>query len=234
MTDTETTPQAGPQALADARRRYRQLAPVPDPSAADPGTALGRHLAAAGLRRAGLARDSCDDAEAARVAMAAAMLWHRLSAADPDYAWVTAGQIATAWNDGDGVGEWLHTLAGQFGIDAAEVNGIAQFEALHLSTRQADAEKTAREMAAALKLAQDAVEALGKLADSHERVLYAASVDLARDDPDGARALLWEQLDGFDGEPAGENETGMQYLNRMRAKRKAEAAAEAKPEPQGM
>jgi len=75
------------------------------------------------------------------------------------------------------------------------------------------------------------LEALGKLADSHERVLYAVSVDLARGDADAARGLLWEQLDGFDGEPAGENETGMEYLNRMRDRRKAEAGAEAKPEP---
>ena len=128
--------------LADARSRYRDLAPVPDPSAADPGAALGRYLTVTGLRRMALARDSYDDAEGARVAMCAARLWQRLANADPHYCEATARQIVTAWADGDGTGEWLHTLAETFGVDPAEVNGIAQLEALLLSAAQADAERS--------------------------------------------------------------------------------------------
>ena len=65
MTDTEAARQAA-RTLADTRKRLREIAPVPDPSAADPGAVLGRYLTVTGLRRAGLARDSYDDAEAAR------------------------------------------------------------------------------------------------------------------------------------------------------------------------
>lgn len=226
---TEAKPQAAPPTLASTRERYRQIAPVPDPSAADPGAALGRYLTMTGLRRAFHACFSPDEAEAARVAMAAALLWRRLAAADQSTADLTAGQIATAWADGEGVSEWLHTLAVRSGVDPDEVTTTAATERALIVAKQADAEQAAVEMAQALKLAQDAVESLGKLADSHERVLYAVSVDLSRGDPDSARRLLWEQLDGFDGEPAGDSETGMQWLNRMRAKRQAEVPAQREP-----
>jgi hypothetical protein len=228
MNDTETKAPT----LASTRARYPQIARVPDPSSTDLGEQLGKYLAMIGQRRAFLGAWSADDAEAAGIAMAAVLLWHRLdSYADEDKSERAARDIAEAWAEAEGVTKWLNKFARRFGFEPAEVVGVAATEHGLMLARARDAEHAAVETATALALARQAVEALGKLADSHERVLYAVSVDLARGDADAARGLLWEQLDGFDGEPAGEGETGMEYLNRLRDGRKAEAGAEAKPEP---
>jgi hypothetical protein len=216
MNETEYVPDteeaAKPPTLAETRKRYREIAPVPDPSAADPGEALGRYLTRVGLQRASLGCHSAEDAEAAGVAMAAVLLWHRLLRHTPGEVAARAAQdIAEAWADGEGVSEWLGKYARCFGVDASEVNGIVQLEALLMSAKTADAERAARDMAKAWEAAE-------KVADSHARVLYAVSVDLSRGDADAARQLLWEQLDGFDEEPADEGETGLAWLERTKAK----------------
>jgi len=220
--------------LAGARARYREIAPVPDPSSPDLGEQLGKYLAMIGQRRAFLGAHSAEDSEAAGIAMAAVLLWHRLeSYAEPHLSERAARDIVRAWADAEAVTEWLGKFGRRFGVDASEVNGAAQLEALLLSARQADAEKAAGELAAKAESAGQAMDALDKVIESHERAMYAASVDLRRGDPDAALHLLCLQLDGVEGEPANENETGMEYLNRMRDKRKSEAAAGAKPELAG-
>jgi hypothetical protein len=133
---------AGPQSLADARKRYRQIAKAPEPSDTDPGGALGKYLTMTGLRHAFLADWSPEDEKIARLAMGAALLWRRLLAADPGRAELTAGQIATAWAAGDGPAEWLHTLAVRSGIDPDEVMKAAATERALLFVRQADGGKT--------------------------------------------------------------------------------------------
>lgn len=242
MTTTETTE---PDALAGIYARYREIAPDADPKSPDPSEALAVSLLVHAQRDytrtlspAATLDYAMIGAMCARFAAAHMLAW--LRANQPEAAVRLSGEIASAWDDGGSIGEWLWEHAQPLGVDTDTVNRLAEAEAAIQGAKQRDAEQAAVEMATALALAQSAVESLGKLADSHERVLYAASVDLARGDADAARALLWEQLDGFDWEPAGENETGMQYLNRMRDGRKAEAAAEtvaepgAKPEPAGM
>lgn len=63
---------------------------------------------------------------------------------------------------------------------------------------------------------QPQVDALAKVATSHERVMNAARIDLMRGDPNAAGRLLLEQLDGFDGPEWDGRETGMKWLERTR------------------
>jgi hypothetical protein len=63
-----------------------------------------------------------------------------------------------------------------------------------------------------------AVDALEKVVSSHERVMYAATIDLIRGDPESALRTLDEQLDGWDGAPWNAAETGAQWLERTRDK----------------
>jgi hypothetical protein len=61
-----------------------------------------------------------------------------------------------------------------------------------------------------------AVDMLEKVVSSHERVMYAATIDLIRGDPESALRMLDEQLDGWDGRPWNTAETGAQWLERTR------------------
>jgi hypothetical protein len=251
MNDTETkAPPAVPPTITGITARYREMAPEPDPAKEHVARNVGAYLAVTGLRRDRLSEDailrdapSPRDFDIARMSMAALRFLACARNADPDAAKQAAKEVADAWANGDGVGEWLRDLANGLGVNWAEVVRLASTEAALAAAERSDAERAAREAAERLATAEQALARLDANAvlaiaaeagvvESHERVMYAASVDLARGDADAARGLLWEQLDGFDGEPAGENETGMQYLNRMRDKRKAEA--EAKPEPERM
>jgi hypothetical protein len=69
--------------------------------------------------------------------------------------------------------------------------------------------KPAPELAAAM----DAIE---KVVQSHERVMYAAAIDIRHGQPGEARRLLGERLDGWDGPQWDGTETGAQYLDRTR------------------
>lgn len=222
---TATTPT--PTTLEGIMARYREIAPPLEPSAEAPVWDMSRSLllsAQRGFSRM-LSPDTPTDMTAITamlVQFAALHMLRHLQQADPVAAERLAREIASAWDDGGGVGEWLWEHAQPLGIDTAEVDALATAEARLRAVRAAadDAER------------MKALDAVEGVAEGCERVLYAAAVDLARGDADAARALLWEQLDGFDGEPAVDSETGMQYLSRMRDKRKAEA--DAKPEPERM
>ena len=61
-----------------------------------------------------------------------------------------------------------------------------------------------------------ALDALEKVVASHERVMYAAVIDIRRGQPGAARRLLGEQLDGWDGPEWDGTETGAEYLDRTR------------------
>jgi hypothetical protein len=61
-----------------------------------------------------------------------------------------------------------------------------------------------------------AMAALIKVVASHERVMYAAAIDIRHGQPGAARRLLGEQLDGWDGPQWDGTETGAQYLERTR------------------
>jgi hypothetical protein len=80
-----------------------------------------------------------------------------------------------------------------------------------------------------------ALDALEKVVSSHERVMYAATIDLIRGDPESALRMLDEQLDGWDGAPWNTAETGAQWLKRTRNKpptaAQQERAAAREPKP---
>jgi hypothetical protein len=61
-----------------------------------------------------------------------------------------------------------------------------------------------------------AMAALTRVAASHERVMYAAAIDIRHGQPGAARRLLGDQLDGWDGPGWDGTETGTQYLERTR------------------
>lgn len=61
-----------------------------------------------------------------------------------------------------------------------------------------------------------AMASLTKVVTSHERVMYAAAIDIRHGQPGEARRLLGEQLDGWDGPEWDGTETGAQYLERTR------------------
>lgn len=80
----------------------------------------------------------------------------------------------------------------------------------------AEAALVAARLAAQQPEPAPAIAALEKVASSHERVMYAATIDLALDRPVSAQRLLVEQLDGFEGDPWNGTETGAQRLERTR------------------
>ena len=61
-----------------------------------------------------------------------------------------------------------------------------------------------------------ALDALEKVVSSHERVMYAAAIDIRHGRPGTARRLLGEALDGWDGPQWDGTETGAEYLERTR------------------
>jgi hypothetical protein len=61
-----------------------------------------------------------------------------------------------------------------------------------------------------------ALAALTRVTEGHERVMYAAAIDIGRGQPGEARRLLGEELDGWDGPWWDGTETGAQYLERTR------------------
>lgn len=214
-----------PPAIEGMREAYKQVAAEARPEDESRAGRLARSLAVAGMRRARLAETAGrgEDDEAPQFAMAAAWLLNWARAKDPETAEIIAGELP-GWCGK--AGEWLRGHAVALGIDAVEVDRLAIAEGRLLAAHALDAEQAAREMAEALNLARAGMEAIHKIADAHERVMFAALIDLQRGDPAAAVHLLGLQLDGFDGKPANENETGMEYLNRMRDERKATAEPE--------
>jgi hypothetical protein len=61
-----------------------------------------------------------------------------------------------------------------------------------------------------------AADALFKVVEGHERVMYAATIDLIWGKPESALRMLDEQLDGWAGRPWNGAETGTQWLERTR------------------
>ena len=227
-----------PPTLASTRARYQQIAKMPERSDVDTGDALGKYLIVTGLRRAFLAEWSPEDEQAARIAMAAALLWRRLNATDPALAETTAGQIAEAWRGGEGATEWLTTLAVRSGIDPDEVLSVASVEYALMVARQSDAELAAQQMAWKLEEAEQvpatatvAVKFLGDQLEGQAMVQYAAWVDLHRGDPSSAKALLAERITGLPDckEPWNQTDTGRQWLEKATAAQQAEAAGDAEP-----
>jgi hypothetical protein len=109
------------------RARQNEIAPYPDPGTEVTGESLARYLAA--LAQLGWSRNLTpfirDDQEipiqqvAANFAAAHALL--ALHEIDPEKAAFTAAQIADAWNDGGGIGEWLFEHLTRLGVDPREI-----------------------------------------------------------------------------------------------------------------
>lgn len=74
----------------------------------------------------------------------------------------------------------------------------------------------AREQGPTLATALAQARACRKIAESHERVMFAARIELYAGDPDAARRLLDEQLDGYDGPPWNGIDSGLRWLERTR------------------
>lgn len=70
--------------------------------------------------------------------------------------------------------------------------------------------------AALIAQAVPAVGELFKVVESHERVMYAALIELSCGNPKGAERMLEEQLDGFDGPEWNGTESGSEWLERTR------------------
>lgn len=64
-----------------------------------------------------------------------------------------------------------------------------------------------------------AVDTLASAAESRERVMYAALIDIRRGNPGAAKLLLGLQLDGWEGTPWNGADTGAEYLERARDRR---------------
>lgn len=109
------------------RARQNEIAPYPEWGTKVTGESLARYLAV--LAQLGWSRNVTpfirDDQEippqqvAANFAAAHALL--ALHEADPEKAALTAAQIADAWNDGGGIGEWLYEHLTRLGVDPDEV-----------------------------------------------------------------------------------------------------------------
>jgi hypothetical protein len=100
---------------------------------------------------------------------------------------------------------------------AAAAKQLAAAEGMTVSAwirREVEREAARREQPAP-ELAE-AMGALIKVAASHERVMYAALIDVTHGDPNDALHLLREQLDGFDGPQWNGTETGLEWLERTR------------------
>ena len=119
----ETTPMTREQIHA----RRNEIAPYPERGTRVTGESLARYLAV--LAQLGWSRNVTpfirDDQEipyqqvAANFAAAHALL--ALHEVDPEKAALTAAQIADAWNDGAGIGEWLFEHLTRLGADPREV-----------------------------------------------------------------------------------------------------------------
>jgi hypothetical protein len=220
MNDAETKP-VEPPTLAGTRARYPQIAKMPERSDVDTGETLGKYLIVTGLRRAFLAEWSPEDEQAARIAMAAALLWRRLAATDPGRAELTAGQIAEAWADGEGPTEWLHTLAVRSGVDPDEVLSVASVEYALMVAGQSDAELAARQLA-------DGAHELAKALKGNRYALEAARIEYLQTGAEAAmRWVLGCVPDQWDGEP------GTEWDGRESA-RDWHQRVTAKPEPDRM
>jgi hypothetical protein len=221
---TETSTPAAPATLEAIRARYRQIAPPVEPGSPSPVWDLSRSLLLSALRgwAVTLSPDGAMDHKVISAMLsdfAALHLLRHLQSADPEAAARLAREIASAWDDGGGVGERLWEHARPLGIDTDEVSALTTAEArLRVATGASEA-KAGREAAARFL----------SLSEAHERVMFAAWIDLRRGDPDAARQLLNEQLEGHcdvDG-PEWSGETGAQWL----AKATAEAEIPQQREP---
>lgn len=101
---------------------------------------------------------------------------------------------------------------------AAAANGLLAAAGVSLDEVAAavtDSVDAYRERPAAAPELVAAVDALTKVTRAHERVMFAAGIDIRRGQPGAARVLLGEQLGGSDGMPPWDGtETGAQYLER--------------------
>ncbi len=126
MSTTEPTPMTREQ----IRARMNEIAPYPDPAAEVTAESVTRYLAV--CAQTGWARNITpfirDDQEfpAFEIAalFAAAHALTALAEADPHRAGEVAGDIADAWNDGAGIGMWLHEHLTALGVDPAEVSRL--------------------------------------------------------------------------------------------------------------
>jgi hypothetical protein len=112
-------------------------------------------------------------------------------------------------------------LAGHWETEAETCLATAEnTRSLDLYVREHARAVQLRQCAAQLRLTTGATaalaDALAKLTESRERVMYAALIDVTHGDPNDALQLLNEQLDGFDGPQWNGTETGEQWLERTR------------------
>jgi hypothetical protein len=210
---TETSTQA---TLEEIRKRYTEIAPGATSGTPAPALALARWLTLSvqrGFTRMLSPYIPMDHGEMLLL-IARFEALHLLAArigANRDDAGRLAAEMLGAEEDGGSIGEWLYEHGKALGVDTNEVSCLADAEA---RIEGADATPTDSEWAESAKAAAEAIE---KVAESHERVLYAAWIDLRRGDPGAARQLLLEQLDGFDGPDWDGTETGAKWLERAKA-----------------
>lgn len=207
-----TTETAVPDTLRDVYARYREIAPEVDPEGSCTAWHLSRYLLVNAIRAnaraeyevlngGGLSTSTLAELHGCFAAVHA-LESNRIVPDNPTRAIVAAAEIAEAIRDGGGIGEWLWEHSRHLGISINEVTRLAEAEARlkAASTGPSDKERA------------DKAE---QLAREHERVMYAALLDLTDGDHGDSESNLRQQLEGvtfpddWDG-----TESGTEWLER--------------------
>lgn len=134
--------------LKGIRARLREIAPDPGAESADVAEALARNMTVSALRRNSRCLNSALSPDQALSIEALSALCYQFAAVHllqafraeegPERANLIAAEILSAWDDGGGIGEWLWEHAQKLGVDADEVNRLADAEARLEAAPKAD------------------------------------------------------------------------------------------------